>query len=263
MGQRRTVKHLLYYHNIHEYITTVQQKKLDSKQFWKNIQEIIPKNNRNTNKIELVDQTTKTEIPEENSANYINNFVSNIEPNLAKNVNQVWEYNGITSDTQLVNIVTNTVEIIKICKDIDVSKAACVDNLSSTILRDAFLALNVQLVFLINCIFRTGIFPNAWKIATVIPLYKELGANQGGLRKNHSTIKTIAKLTVDIFEGINKRIMTVACFIDMAKAFDTVNHRILCNKLERSGITGILGKLIVNYLSSKKQCTMTNGMIST
>ena len=161
--------------------------------------------------------------------------------------------------------------------------------------------LSTQLVFLINNVFRIGIFPDVWKLATVIPLFKGgnaknvanfrpvsllplpskiiekiihnrisnhleafglLDDKQGGFRKNHSTINTIAKLTGDIFEGINNRNMTVACFIDMAKAFDTVNHNILCKKLLKIGVSGILSKLISNYLSNRKQCTLANGITS-
>ena len=48
----------------------------------------------------------------------------------------------------------------------------------------------------------------------------------------------------------------------MAKAFDTVNHKILCKKLEKLGITGNILKWIRNYLSQRKQCTYTNGTVS-
>ena len=56
--------------------------------------------------------------------------------------------------------------------------------------------------------------------------------------------------------------MTIACFIDLAKAFDNLNHDILCKKLGKLGITDSLGKLIINYLSNRKQCTMANGITS-
>ena len=91
---------------------------------------------------------------------------------------------------------------------------------------------------------------------------KLLDENQGGFRKKHSTINTISKLTGEIFEGINNRNMTVACFIDMAKAFNTVNHDILCKKLRNIGITGDLLKLLKNYLKNRKQCTIANGVTS-
>ena len=168
-------------------------------------------------------------------------------------------------------------------------------------MKDAFIALSEQLVYLLNCSFETGIVPSAWKMATVIPLYKGgsrkdvsnfrpvsllplpskimervvhnriyshlentnlLDPNQGGFRKKHSTIGTISQLTNEIFEGMNNRIMTVACFIDMAKAFDTVNHKILCKKLYKLGINGRLIDWLENYLSGRKQCTLANGTTS-
>ena len=48
----------------------------------------------------------------------------------------------------------------------------------------------------------------------------------------------------------------------MAKAFDTVNHNILCKKLSKLGIGGDLGKLLVNYLTNRTQCTSANGITS-
>ena len=65
-------------------------------------------------------------------------------------------------------------------------------------------------------------------------------------------------ITSHIYEGINNREMTVACFIDMAKAFDTVNHNILCKQLDRLGIKGILAKCFLHYLSNRKQCRPTS-----
>ena len=85
---------------------------------------------------------------------------------------------------------------------------------------------------------------------------------QGGFRKGHSTINTISNLTNDIFYGMNNRDLTTACFIDMAKAFDTVNHGILCKKLLKLGITGNISKWIKNYLTMRKQCTFANGVTS-
>ena len=86
--------------------------------------------------------------------------------------------------------------------------------------------------------------------------------NQGGFRKNYSTIGTIAILTGDIFEGINNRDLTIACFIDKAKAFDTVNHEILCKKLGKLGIKGGIGNWLKYYSISRKQHTLANGITS-
>ena len=62
---------------------------------------------------------------------------------------------------------------------------------------------------------------------------------------------------------MNERNMTIACFIDMAKAFDTVNHTILWKNLEKLGIKGVLLKWLKIYLQNRSQCTMANGKVST
>ena len=89
-----------------------------------------------------------------------------------------------------------------------------------------------------------------------------LDYNQGGFRKNNSTINTTVKLTNDIFNAINTRHITVATFIDMAKAFDTENHEILLKKLVKMGSKGNVLKLLTNYLDNRKQCTIANGYTS-
>ena len=89
-----------------------------------------------------------------------------------------------------------------------------------------------------------------------------LDDNHGGFRKNNSTMNTAVKFTNDIFNAMNKRHITVATFIDMAKAFDTVNHQILLNKIEKLGFRGIIYDLLKNYLFQRKQVTMANGTTS-
>ena len=89
-----------------------------------------------------------------------------------------------------------------------------------------------------------------------------LNKNQGGFRKNNSTINTTVKFTNDIFNAINIREITIATFIDMAKAFDTVNHNILLKKIEKLGFRGNIYKLLKNDLTDRQQVTIANGVTS-
>ena len=58
-----------------------------------------------------------------------------------------------------------------------------------------------------------------------------ISPNQGGFHKGYSTVTTIADLTDDLFNCINKGYMTLATFISLQKASDTVNPDTLRTEL--------------------------------
>ena len=89
-----------------------------------------------------------------------------------------------------------------------------------------------------------------------------ISPNQGGFRKGFSRVSTIADLTDDIFTGINKGYTSRAAFIDLQKAFDTVNIEILLRKLDAVGIRETTGRWCKSYLSGRSQKTLTNGYTS-
>ena len=67
--------------------------------------------------------------------------------------------------------------------------------------------------------------------------------NQFGFRKKHSTIDAIAKLTETVCESRNFQVAPF--FIDLIKAFDTIDHQILLQKLEQYGVSGFCLRWIV------------------
>ena len=60
------------------------------------------------------------------------------------------------------------------------------------------------------------------------------------------------KLVDDLTKAIDDKQLTVGIFVDLAKAFDTVDHQILLNKLEFYGIRGIVHNWFSSYLRNRK-----------
>ena len=153
---------------------------------------------------------------------------------------------------------------------------------------------------LINLCFETGIFPDILKIAKVIPLHKKESKLNFLNYRHISSLSVISKVyekliftrifayldkkdliyskqfgfwsgysTNHALLSITERIRTMysgpyvcGIFTDLEKAFDTVNHSILCEKLNYYGLRGNVNKLIQSYLSNRWQYVSINGFDS-
>ena len=76
---------------------------------------------------------------------------------------------------------------------------------------------------------------------------------QFGFQKNNSTEDAIRQLTRDITSSFEKGEYTRGVFIDLSKAFNTVDHQILIKKLQYYGIDGTALEWFNSYLSNRKQ----------
>ena len=78
----------------------------------------------------------------------------------------------------------------------------------------------------------------------------------------HSTVDTIVRFTEDLYKNLNNGQISIAVYIDLRKAFDTVNHQILLKKLRLLGICGLNLNWIENYLKHRSQCTLASNICS-
>ena len=99
-------------------------------------------------------------------------------------------------------------------------------------------------------------------------LYKFLNENkflsncQSGFRSLHSTVTALLKATDDWHLNIDNNLINGVVFLDLKKAFDSVNHLILIEKLRRYGILGKNLEFFISYLTNRKQKCQVNGHIS-
>ena len=79
---------------------------------------------------------------------------------------------------------------------------------------------------------------------------------QGSFRKGFSTSQSIADLTDKLFSSVNKGEVSLAVFVDLRKAFDTVDLNILLNKLRHYGVRDANLGWCSNYLTNRIQRTL-------
>src|ERR1043165_8252644 len=83
---------------------------------------------------------------------------------------------------------------------------------------------------------------------------------QYGFRRNHTTYLAL----MDLYsKASDNNCFALGIFIDLSKAFDTINHNILCNKLEFYGVRGITLEWFKDYLSNRNQCVSFANVMST
>ena len=197
--------------------------------------------------------------------------------------------------------LVNEKEIIDVCNSFRSSAAPGYDNISMGTIKESINFIIRPLVSILNLSITTGAVPDDMKIARVIPLYKSgahnvftnyrpisilsafskilekimfnrlleflnrhqiLSDNQYGFRKKHSTSYALTKLFDKLSCAIDNREIAVGVFIDLSKAFDTVDHEILLEKLEHYGIRGLAHNWFRSYLSNRQQYVEFNSTFS-
>ena len=147
---------------------------------------------------------------------------------------------------------------------------------------------------LYNKCMQNGVFPSVFKTSRITPIHKKgstedlgnyrpvstipifgkifekllykrlhsffsandvISDSQFGFRQNHSTGHAIHHSVNTISEALKKKKHVLGIFIDLSKAFDTIDHKILLRKLECYGVRGVANDLMRSYLSDRQHYT--------
>ena len=175
------------------------------------------------------------------------------------------------------------------------------DGLSTILLKYISNDIIETLSLIINQSLCTGIFPHSLKIAKITPIYKKesphitdnyrpisllpaiskvfekvvyvqvyeyfvknnlLYKSQYGFRKFHSTELAAVELTNRITSQLDEGKLPLAIYLDLSKAFDTIDHDILIYKLSYYGVQGNSLNWFKSYLSNRTQYVEYNGVSS-
>ena len=90
--------------------------------------------------------------------------------------------------------------------------------------------------------------------------YGILYEKQFRFRNNHSTTHALLEITEKIKQACDTGQFARGVFLDLQKAFDTVNHTILLKKLTHYGIRGVANKWFHSFLEDRKQFTSVLGI---
>ena len=198
-------------------------------------------------------------------------------------------------------IPTTSEEIINLSRSLRLTHSSGVDGIDPAIANPHIAVIAPQLADIINCSLNYGIVPQAIKIAKVVPIFKKgesdnpanyrpisilpffskfyekvmydrlgkfidkshiLFHSQHGFQSGRSPLMPLTSMHDKITQAFENNEYSIGIFFDLAKAFDTVNHNILLNKLANYGIRGTQLDWFRSYFENRYQCVSCNGTLS-
>jgi hypothetical protein len=234
--------------------------------------------------------------------NYFVNIAQDLDDKIPDSLDSFMKYMKPSPLRSFGLISTSSSEVLNLSQSIRTTHSKGMDDIDPCIAGPNIDCIAQPLAELINCSFTTGIFPQPLKIAKVIPIFKKgerdnltnyrpnsilpyfskifeksmysrlyefvktsdiLFPSQHGFQSGHSPYMSLLSMQDRISNAIDNNEFSLGIFFDLAKAFDTVNHKILLHKLETYGIRGLQLNWFASYLDGRQQCVENNGKRST
>ena len=192
-------------------------------------------------------------------------------------------------------------EVIDLLTSLNLTKASGSDGISATMLRNTACSIAPAIVMLFNMSISTGKLPSVWKLSAIVPIPKSgdntnvsnyrpisllpilskllekhmyaiilhqfeefspISVRQWGFQPKKSTTAALLKTFNDWALALDNHKEVCAVFFDIRKAFDSVPHRYLLQKLIDAGINSFILRWVTSYLCGRLQYVIVNGQRS-
>ena len=196
--------------------------------------------------------------------------------------------------------ITN-VQVLKILTKLVNGKATGLHGIPNKAIKSSATLITATLTYIFNISIKTRVSPWDFRLAKVTPVFKSgdrdelgnyrpisgiptiakvfekliynqlhtyfidnnlLGNEQYGFRSIHSTALALSRASNNWIINIENGSLNSVVFLDIQKAFDTVDHEIMLNKLRCYGVQEDELKVFVSHLDGRQQCTSVNGTMS-
>ena len=202
---------------------------------------------------------------------------------------------------QFVLQMVESKQVHDIINSMPTNKSPGIDKISMRVIKDSLPAILPTITSIFNASLTSGVFPSAWKMAEITPIPKEgdheqannnrpisllpmlskvcekvvlnqvvsyldinkrLSTEQSGNKKYHWTETSLIETTDTFLHAIDKKEVTAAVLLDMSKAFDSLDHKILMLKLQDVGMSPGALNWFSSYLSNRQQVVRINSALS-
>ena len=276
------------------YSDKLQHYEGDPKKMWKVLKEVTQTQKKPSN--------TEPEFIDQNTANQFNSFFATVGTEIQKRLNINQNSEKVTATGQFKFKEENEETIIKLIDRIKIDVAVGADDINARLLKDAKLTIAKTLTQLLNISYKTNTFPSCMKKANVIAIHKKdstedpsnyrplsilstvskvfersatdqlvqyletnnlLSPAQHAYRKTHSTTTCLSEVVNFIYKENDKGNVVGLASLDLSKAFDSINHNLLINKLAKLGLGKTSLEWCTSYLKGRTQKTKFKNFTST
>ena len=263
-----------------------------SKMFWKSIK-LLNKNRQTIPSLHCDDQIISDN---KQKAEILNTFFASCWNSMEQPLDDDTHHTAGLS--QFEDTFVSAEEVFNLIINLNTDKASGPDGISALMLKATANSIASPLAELFSLSLRTGKFPKLWKLANVVPIPKSndksdpsnyrpvsllsivrkilekivysrlwehivehapLSVCQWGFQKHRSTTTALLFATHEWYTYLDKQKDVICIFFDYRKAFDSVPHRRLMDKLSQIGFHPLILAWICSYLSNREQVVLVNG----